>query len=94
MSDLSSGNAEGAHTLERGPGGLRWWVNEHWWTFNDGLRYANIFIGEQLIASHRTSSQDPAPAACTDTLENPLYVRRRHRLRGGRRQRLAPTALH
>jgi RHS repeat-associated protein len=64
-------NAEGARTLERGPGGATWFVNEHWRTFNDGHRYANIFIGEQLIASHRTSPPDPAPAACTDTLDNP-----------------------
>lgn len=64
-------NAEGARTLERGPGGLNWFVNEHWRTFNDGHYYANIFIGEQLLASHRTSPPDPAPASCTDTLENP-----------------------
>ncbi|MGD8806733.1 MAG: RHS repeat-associated core domain-containing protein, partial [Chloroflexota bacterium] len=64
-------NAEGERTLERGPGGLNWFVNDFWRTFNDGLRYANIFVGEQLVASHRTSPAGPAPAACTDTLENP-----------------------
>jgi RHS repeat-associated protein len=49
---------------------LNWFVNEHWRTFNDGQRYANIFLGEQLIASHRTSPPDPAPAPCTDTLDS------------------------
>ena len=64
-------NAEGARTLERGPGGTTWFVNEHWRTRNEGLRYANIYLGEQLIASHRTSPQPPPPPPCTDTLENP-----------------------
>jgi RHS repeat-associated protein len=66
-------SAEGARTLESGPGGTTWFVNEHWRTVNDGHRYANIYIGEQLIASHRTSSSSPPlpPPPCTDTLDDP-----------------------
>ncbi|MEE8518508.1 MAG: RHS repeat-associated core domain-containing protein, partial [Dehalococcoidia bacterium] len=60
-------NAEGARTLERGPGGTTWFVNEHWRTFNEGQRYANIYLGEQLLASHRTSPQPPPPPPCTDS---------------------------
>lgn len=62
-------NAEGARTLERGAGGTTWFVNEHWRTVNGGHRYANIFLGAELVASHRTSPQAPAPAPCVDTLE-------------------------
>jgi RHS repeat-associated protein len=64
-------SAEGHRTLERGPGGVTWFVNEHWRTVNDGHRYANIFLGEQVIASHRTSSAASAPAPCTPTATNP-----------------------
>ncbi len=64
-------NAEGARTLERGAGGTTWFVNEHWRTVNEGHRYANVFIGEQLVASHRTSSPDDPPAPCTPTVDNP-----------------------
>jgi RHS repeat-associated protein len=64
-------NAEGERTLERGPGGTTWFVNEHWRTFNDGHRYANVYLGERLVASHRTSPQAAAPEPCTDTLEDP-----------------------
>lgn len=63
--------AEGARGLERGPGGTTWFVNEHWRTVNDGHRYANVYLGSQLVASHRTSPQPPAPAPCTDTAEVP-----------------------
>jgi RHS repeat-associated protein len=62
-------SAEGARAMERGPGGTTWFVNEHWRTVNDGHRYANVFLGSQLVASHRTSPQPAAPAPCTDTLE-------------------------
>lgn len=64
-------SAEGHRTLERGPQGTTWFVNEHWRTFNDGLRYANVFLGQQMIASHRTDSQPPPPPPCTDTPEVP-----------------------
>lgn len=64
-------SAEGHRTLERGPQGTNWFVNEHWRTFNDGHRYANVFLGQQMIASHRTSPQPPPPAPCTDTPEVP-----------------------
>lgn len=64
-------NAEGARTLERGAGGFTWFVNEHWRTVNGGHRYSSIYLGEQLVASHRTSSADSAPAPCTDTVDNP-----------------------
>lgn len=62
-------NAEGARTLERGPGGTTWFVNEHWRTFNDGLYYASIYLGEQRVAIHRTDPQPPPPAPCTDTTD-------------------------
>ncbi|MGH9153744.1 MAG: SpvB/TcaC N-terminal domain-containing protein [Acidimicrobiales bacterium] len=64
-------SAEGHRTLERGPQGTTWFINEHWRTFNDGLRYANVFLGQQMIASHRTDPQPPPPPACTDTPEVP-----------------------
>ena len=64
-------SAEGARAMERGPGGTTWMVNEHWRTVNDGHRYANIFLGGQMVASHRTSSADSAPPPCTDTAESP-----------------------
>jgi RHS repeat-associated protein len=64
-------NADGARTLERGSGGTTWFVNEHWRSFNGGLLYANVYLGEQMVASHRTDPQPPPPAPCTDTLENP-----------------------
>jgi RHS repeat-associated protein len=54
-------NAEGARTLERGPGGQIWSVNEHWRVENDGHRYANVFLGETMVASHRSSRPDPLP---------------------------------
>jgi RHS repeat-associated protein len=60
-------SAEGARAMERGPGGTTWFVNEHWRTVNDGHRYSNVFLGGQMVASHRTSSADPAPPPCTDT---------------------------
>lgn len=68
-------NAEGERTLERGAGGTTWFVNEHWRTVNDGHRYANIYLGEQMVASHRTSSPAPAPARCVDTPEVPCPCR-------------------
>jgi RHS repeat-associated protein len=64
-------SAEGARALERGPGGLTWFVNDQWRTVNDGHQYATIFLGGQPFATHRTSAQ-PAPVqppACTDTAE-------------------------
>ena len=64
-------NAEGARTLERGAGGFTWFVNDYWRTVNGGHRYSNIFLGEQLVASHRTSPQASAPAACTDLVDDP-----------------------
>ena len=61
-------SAEGRKTLERGPGGLTWFVNDYWRVVNDGQRYANIYLGEQLVATHRTSpTSTQAPSACTDT---------------------------
>lgn len=64
-------NAEGGRTLERGAGGTTWFVNELWRTVNGGHRYANIYVGEQLVASHRTSSPSSAPAPCIDTATDP-----------------------
>ena len=64
-------SAEGMRSLERGPGGLTWMVNDQWRTVNDGLRYSTVYLGGQAIATHRTSPQ-PAPvqpAECTDTAE-------------------------
>ena len=62
-------NAEGDRTLEWGAGGHLWFVNDHWNTANDGHRYANVYLGERLVAIHRTDpekAQTPTPT-CTDT---------------------------
>ena len=58
-----------------------WFVNEHWRTVNDGHRYANVFLGEQMVASHRTSSADSASAAVHRHRGVPVRLRLRHRLR-------------
>ncbi|MEO6571633.1 MAG: hypothetical protein ABIO83_08805, partial [Ilumatobacteraceae bacterium] len=62
-------DAEGARTLERGPAGTTWFVNEHFRTVNGGHQYANVYLGEQMIASHRTnqSTVSTPPPPCTDT---------------------------
>jgi RHS repeat-associated protein len=64
-------NAEGDLALERGPGGTTWFVNRHWRSVNEGQQYANVYLGEQLVASHRTSPQPQPPPPCTDTEEEP-----------------------
>ncbi len=64
-------SAEGVRSLERGPGGLTWFVNDQWRTVNDGLRYSTIYLGGQPFATHRTSPEAAAvqPTACADTAE-------------------------
>ncbi len=67
-------SAEGVRSIERGPGGTSWFVNDYWRMVNGGLRYASIYLGGRLIASHRTSGDDiaaPPPATCTDTVLSP-----------------------
>ncbi len=66
-------DAEGERTLEWGAGGHLWFVNDHWNTANDGHRYANVYLGDEMVAIHRTSSPtaQSQPATCTDTVDTP-----------------------
>lgn len=63
-------NAEGGRALERGPGGVTFFVNEHWRVVNDGHRYAELFLGEINVATHRTSPAGTPPPPC-DPLVDP-----------------------
>jgi RHS repeat-associated protein len=63
-------NAEGSRALERGPGGVTFFVNEHWRVVNDGHRHAELFLGEINVATHRTSPAGPPPPPC-DPLVDP-----------------------
>lgn len=62
-------DADGERVLERGPGGTYFFVNEHWRVENDGHRYANVFLGTMMVASHRTSPAPPPPEPCDPETE-------------------------
>lgn len=62
-------DAEGNRALERGPGGTTFFVNEHWRVVNGGHRYAEIFLGEVNVASHRTSPTSAPPPLCDPNID-------------------------